>query len=71
MKRRKPDWADNLAASTSHMRMTRDGTVHRWDYAHPCNAWEGMPYFVRWPLAVLITVFFGGAFLAPLIALWR
>ncbi len=32
-----------------------------WDYKHPINVWESMPWFIRWPLAVvfiIVAIFF-------------
>lgn len=62
----KPDWADRLAASTKNIR-----GKNSWEYEHPINAWESMPWFIRWPLAVMVSLYFGGAFLIGLVGLFR
>lgn len=62
----KPDWADRLAASTTDLR-----SKNSWEYEHPINAWESMPWFIRWPLAVVFFGFAGANMLAVLILLFR
>lgn len=62
----KPDWADRLASSTTKLR-----GKNAWEYEYPCNAWESMPWFVRWPLAVILILCFGGALLTPLLVMFR
>lgn len=56
----KPDWADRLAAATTDLRDARSS----WEYERPGNAWESMPWFVRWPLVVVLVAFFGGGLVA-------
>ena len=41
--------------------------THKWNYRNPVNLWEKMPFWIRWPLAVLAIIYFGGAFLVPVI----
>jgi hypothetical protein len=43
--------------------------THKWDYKYPGNFWETMPWWVRWPLAVLLTCYIGGGMLAFTIAM--
>lgn len=60
----KPDWADDLASATTHLR-GRNG----WEYDRPCNNWESMPWFIRWPLAAGLGAYLGGAFALCLISI--
>lgn len=45
--------------------------THKWDYKHPINAWERMPWWLRWPLAALITAYFAGSIIAFTIGMNR
>jgi hypothetical protein len=38
---------------------------HRWDYEHPGCLWESWPWWFRWPAAVVMTLYFGGALVVP------
>ena len=62
----KPDWADRIASSTTNLRKKNS-----WEYEHPTCAWESMPWFVRWPLAFLATLYFGGALLMPILIMLK
>lgn len=66
MKPYRSDWADRLAKATTDLR-----SRNSWEYERPCNAWESMPWFVRWPLGIAIGLFFGGNFLMAIVLLWR
>ncbi len=45
--------------------------THKWDYEHPDCLWEEMPFYIRWPAAVLAVLYFGGALLIPFALMWK
>lgn len=45
--------------------------VHKWDYPYPCNMWESWPWWMRWPIAAAITLYFGGSIIAFTIGMSR
>lgn len=49
----------------------RGPNTHRWDYRYPGSTWEKMPFWIRWPLAVVFAIYFGGGLLAGIIGLMR
>jgi len=42
-----------------------------WNYDRPNCFWEEMPWFFRWPMAAFAVVYFGGAFLIPILLLFK
>lgn len=42
-----------------------------WNYEHPICFWEELPWQFRWPLGIGAVIYFGGAFLVPLVILLR
>lgn len=60
---------ESYVAWLERMEERRREGVHRWDYPHPCNLWETWPWWLRWPIAGLLAIYFLGGLLAPL--LWR
>lgn len=45
--------------------------IHKWDYEYPTCLWEELTWWVRWPMAMGLILFFGGAIIAPIISLLR
>ncbi len=39
--------------------------AHRWDYEHPTCLWEQWPWWLRWPAAVVMILYFGAALIVP------
>jgi hypothetical protein len=45
--------------------------AHKWDYEYPCNVWESLPFWVRWPAAVLVILYFLGGLIAGTVGILR
>jgi hypothetical protein len=45
--------------------------THKWDYEHPINLWESMPFWIRWPVGVAAICYFGGGFLIGILLMLR
>lgn len=43
--------------------------THRWNYEYPNNAWERMPWQIRWPVGLAMIIYFGGALLVGFLGL--
>lgn len=37
-----------------------------WNYDHPDCLWEEWTWWIRWPMAIIFFLYFGGALLLPL-----
>lgn len=43
--------------------------THKWNYKYPTNAWERMPWWLRWTVGIMLVLYFGGGLIAGTVAL--